>query len=172
MKILHKISGNHIINSQELISIYNAVIFHSVGWYNRYKMDLKESVNIVVMRKSLMFLRMCFLFPSEKEIASPEKNVFIKFTILNILASFYPAGVFLHMVINIESKSSVIFCTILSFNLLTYYVIFLNKHKVNTNDNLTTLLCSVKYLHSNELTPGYPYEMVLEIFRELNSRIF
>lgn len=70
-------------------------------------MDLKENSEIIVMKKSIMFMRICFIFPSDEEIAHPEKNVFIKFTMLNILASFYPVGVFWHMVLNIKSKSSI-----------------------------------------------------------------
>lgn len=68
-------------------------------------MDLKENPEIVVMRNSIKFLRICFIFPSEEEVENPEKNVFIKFTIMNILGSFYPLGVIFHLVINIKSKS-------------------------------------------------------------------
>lgn len=70
-------------------------------------MDLKENSEIIVMKKSIMFMRICLIFPSEEEIAHPEKNVFIKFTMMNILASLYPVGVFWHMVINIKSKSEI-----------------------------------------------------------------
>lgn len=70
-------------------------------------MDLKENTEIVVMRNSITFLRICFLFPSKEEIENPTKNAFIKFMIMNMLASWYPLGIILHLVINIISKLGV-----------------------------------------------------------------
>lgn len=106
MQLLNKISGNHIIKSLRVILyIFHTVGFLSVDLFNRSKMDFKENPDIVVMRNSITFLRICFLFPSKAELENPEKNVFTKFTIMYILASFYPLGVVLHLVINIKSKS-------------------------------------------------------------------
>lgn len=72
--------------------------------YEKIKMDLKDDGEIVVMKNSIMFLRLFFLFPSKEEIGNPEKNVFFKFTMMNIIASYFPMGIILHLVKNIRSK--------------------------------------------------------------------
>lgn len=76
----------------------------SVDLVNRYKMDIKENPEIVVMIISLKFSRINFLFPN-KEVKNQAKNVlnmFNKFIITNIFLSFCPSRVILKLVIKKE----------------------------------------------------------------------
>lgn len=70
-------------------------------------MDLQENENIVVMKNSIMLLRLTFLFPSDEEIKDPESNVFRKFRTMIIIGSYFPIGVILHVIKNIKSKFEV-----------------------------------------------------------------
>lgn len=56
------------------------------------------------MKNTIMFLRICFIFPNREEINQPEKNVFIKFTIIYIIGIYFPIGIALHVLMNIRSK--------------------------------------------------------------------
>lgn len=76
-------------------------------------MAVEEIKDIVVMRRSIMFLRMCFIFPNKEEINQPNKH-FIKFSIMYILGIYFPIGIALHMMKNINSKlTRVVFHSIL-----------------------------------------------------------
>lgn len=75
-------------------------------------MDLKDDEEIVIMGNSIMFLRLFFLFPSKEDIENPERNVFFKFTMMNILASYFPLGIFFHLFKNIRSKFKLISFTV------------------------------------------------------------
>lgn len=67
-------------------------------------MDLREDSEIVVMKNSIRLLRLFFLFPNEEELKDPKKNVYIKFIIMNIIGSYFPIGIILHLIVNIKSK--------------------------------------------------------------------
>lgn len=71
-------------------------------------MDAGDENDIIVMKYSIMFLRICFIFPSKREINQPEKYFFMKFTIIYIIAIYFPIGILLHMMTNIKSKYKII----------------------------------------------------------------
>lgn len=64
-----------------------------------------EHINkIVVMKTTIKFLRICYLFPNDEEINQPEKNVFVKYTILTIIGALYPVGIAIHLLLKLRSK--------------------------------------------------------------------
>lgn len=67
-------------------------------------MFLKDNAVISIMKNSIMFLRICFLFPSSEEIKNPGRNVFIKFTVMFLVSSYFPIGIILNLIKNIKSK--------------------------------------------------------------------
>lgn len=81
--------------------------FCSICWYEEEKfseMNIEKIRKIQVMRNSMKFLRICYLFPTEYEINDPEKNVYIRYTMMNVVGSYFPIGIMLHLINNIKSK--------------------------------------------------------------------
>lgn len=115
-----KISAVLLLKYSSFKYIFISKLVYSAVVCNRYKMDLKDNTNIAVNKNSIMFLRICFLFPNKEEIENPEKNVFIKFAFLNMLASYYPIGVILHLVINLRSKSKICIIYFIILRISTY----------------------------------------------------
>lgn len=67
-------------------------------------MNIENIKKLAVMKNTIMFLRICFIFPNKEEINQPEKNVFIKFSIIYIIGIYFPIGIALHVIFNIKSK--------------------------------------------------------------------
>lgn len=67
-------------------------------------MNTDDIKDILVMKNSIKFLRISFIFPDKEEINQPKKNVFIKFTIMYMIGIYFPIGIVLHMINGIKSK--------------------------------------------------------------------
>lgn len=81
-------------------NIFSLLIFQE----KLFNMDIEKVKKIEVMRNSIKFLRICSIFPTEYEINHPEKNVHIRYTMMNIVGSYFPIGIILHLINNIKSK--------------------------------------------------------------------
>lgn len=67
-------------------------------------MDIANIKEIAVLKNTITFLRICFIFPNKEEINQPEKNVFIKYTLMNVIGIYFPIGIAMHLIVNIASK--------------------------------------------------------------------
>lgn len=67
-------------------------------------MNIENIKDIAIMKKTIMFLRICFIFPSKEEMNNPGNNVFIKFMIIYTIGIYLPIGIALHFIMNVRSK--------------------------------------------------------------------
>lgn len=67
-------------------------------------MNIDKIKKISVMKNSIMFLRMLYVFPNEKDMNQPNKNVSLKYTCIIIVGCYIPIGIMLHLINNIKSK--------------------------------------------------------------------
>lgn len=67
-------------------------------------MNVEKIKKIAVMRRTIMFLRLSFIFPNDQEINQPDKNLFIKYTTLYLMGLCFPIGVLVHLLKKLKSK--------------------------------------------------------------------
>lgn len=67
-------------------------------------MNVEKIKEIAVLKNTIMFLRILLIFPSKEDINHPEKNIFMKYTILSIIGTFFPIGIAIHLITNMTSK--------------------------------------------------------------------
>lgn len=63
--------------------------------------NIKE---LAVLKNTLRFLRICYLFPPENEINNPNYNVYKGYMGLCLITSYLPLGNIIHMVLNLKRK--------------------------------------------------------------------
>nr|XP_023030161.1 odorant receptor 4-like isoform X1 [Leptinotarsa decemlineata] len=89
-------------------------------------MNIDNIKKIVVLKNSMYFLRIPFLFPRESEINDPKKNVYIKFILLSMTTIYLSLGAAIHLVVNIRSGTYINvdrdIGTIISYHGALYFV--------------------------------------------------